>query len=121
MLSKLDYQPEYFEFLFAASRTAPLYAVSDGNHYRDIESAIQRCREALMVRDLKYYAVITKDNCPTTPEELDVMWKSIDENIVKERQPEQTLEVVDGAKAKDAFEEYKKAKDATKKNQKKQG
>ena len=70
-MSEITFSKQFFVNLFAMVQMyGTIYIVTDGNHYRDKESAVNRCKDALRVGKIKKYACITIDNFPDSEAEL---------------------------------------------------
>lgn len=108
------YSDQYFVNLMdMCLRNGTIYAVDDGNHYADEASAINRCKDALKLHQIKRYAKISAETCPTSYEELQAMMISVDGIPAAPAPSVRESKPIDLEKAKKAFEE-RKAKRARK-------
>lgn len=72
------YSKQFFINLFAAvKKFGTIYVVSDGNVYTVEGSAKDRCLDGILLHKIKYYAVITEANCPVSGDEMETLWRTM--------------------------------------------
>lgn len=118
MSRKPVYTDAHFTFLMASAMAyGAVYTTSDAQVYRDEESAINRCRDFMKLRQIVKYATITPTNCPTNEEELEKLMVTVESEMAKPAEPATKPVVLDLEAAAKALKNRKEPKSTGKTKQ----